>query len=65
MIKRLNNAKRQTNYLVCNIEVSDTLQLMSKDESAQKEPSTVLVFLCSFFSAEKLHLQNLSCHNNY
>jgi hypothetical protein len=23
MIKRLNNAKRQTNYLVCNIEVSD------------------------------------------
>ena len=22
MIKRLNNAKRQTNYLVCNIEVS-------------------------------------------
>jgi hypothetical protein len=27
MIKRLNNAKRQTNYLVCNIEVSDTLQL--------------------------------------
>ena len=24
MIKRLNNAKRQTNYLVCNIEVSAT-----------------------------------------
>ena len=24
MIKRLNNAKRQTNYLVCNIEVSDS-----------------------------------------
>ncbi len=24
MVKRLNNAKRQTNYLVCNIEGSGT-----------------------------------------
>ena len=31
MIKRLNNAKRQTNYLVCNIEVPGTYEL-SEDE---------------------------------
>jgi hypothetical protein len=38
MIKRLNNAKRQTNYLVCNIEVSDTLITFAVAICDHKEP---------------------------
>ena len=43
MIKRLNNAKRQTNYLVCNIEVPN-LNVEEDDGEHQSSAGTIKLF---------------------
>ena len=63
MIKRLNNAKRQTNYLVCNIEVSATKRCLTLVTGIGFSPAIAGFWLKSLVQGRKYKEDNFpSCH---